>query len=128
MPRRNAGIQRAGRGGARPGAGRKRGSGAVQQQMLKFRELAHLEGTTPLQVMLRAMREHLQAAIALDGYDREAWELVASSGQMALWLRCFQQMSPIDSVVRNTMVLGAMKSGHGATQKPGTCSCSDCSS
>lgn len=47
------------RGGARPGAGRKKGSGNKRSRAIAMQ--AFKDGLSPLEVMLRAMREHAQA-------------------------------------------------------------------
>lgn len=54
------------RGGARQGAGRKRGS--VTTKTREIAEKAMAEGMTPLEVMLKAMRQHA---------DAERWDQAA---------------------------------------------------
>jgi len=44
--------------------------------MAHMRRHALADGVTPLQVLMRVMREHLREAESLAVYDREAWELV----------------------------------------------------
>jgi hypothetical protein len=46
-------------GGKRPGAGRKKGSATKKTR--EIAEKAMAEGLTPLEVMLRAMKEHIKA-------------------------------------------------------------------
>lgn len=58
------------KGGARPGAGRKPGS--VTQKTREIAAKATAEGITPLEVMLRAMREHVELADALRAQAIEA--------------------------------------------------------
>lgn len=55
-----------GRGGRRAGAGRK--PGGRNRKSREIADRAASEGITPLEVMLRAMREH---------YDAERWDLAA---------------------------------------------------
>lgn len=50
-------------GGARPGAGRK--PGGANQKTREIADRAAQEGITPLEVMLRAMREHVAHSDAL---------------------------------------------------------------
>jgi hypothetical protein len=58
------------KGGARPGAGRKPGS--VTRKTREIAAKATAEGITPLEVMLRAMREHVDLADALREQSLEA--------------------------------------------------------
>jgi hypothetical protein len=58
------------RGGARPGSGRKPGEANKRSQAVAAK--AQLEGITPLEVMLRAMREHVDLADALRAQSTEA--------------------------------------------------------
>jgi hypothetical protein len=58
------------RGGARPGSGRKPGEANKRSQEIAAR--AQVEGITPLEVMLRAMREHVDHADALHAQAAEA--------------------------------------------------------
>jgi hypothetical protein len=53
------GNQRPHRGGARPGAGRPKGS--LTKRTRAIAEKAIAQGITPLEVMLRAMEEHVKA-------------------------------------------------------------------
>ncbi len=56
MPRkRTTNIK--GRGGYRPGAGRKKGSGTVKGAKAEAREKAALEGILPVEYMLKVMRD-----------------------------------------------------------------------
>lgn len=55
------------RGGKRSGAGRPKGAAARKTKEIADR--ASAEGITPLEVMLRAMREHA---------DKEEWDLAAA--------------------------------------------------
>lgn len=59
-----------GHGGARPGAGRK--PGQANQKTREIADRAAREGITPLEVMLRAMREHVAHS---DELRREADEV-----------------------------------------------------
>jgi len=58
------------RGGARPGSGRKPGEANKRSQEIAAK--AQVEGITPLEVMLRAMREHVELADALRDQAIEA--------------------------------------------------------
>lgn len=58
------------KGGARPGAGRKPGS--ATRKTREIAEQASADGITPLEVMLRAMREHVELADALRDQAIEA--------------------------------------------------------
>jgi hypothetical protein len=58
------------RGGARPGSGRKPGEANKRSQEIAAK--AQANGITPLEVMLRAMREHVELADALRDQAIEA--------------------------------------------------------
>jgi hypothetical protein len=58
------------RGGPRPGSGRKPGEANKRSQEIAAK--AQTEGITPLEVMLRAMREHVEVADALRDQAAEA--------------------------------------------------------
>lgn len=58
------------RGGARPGSGRKPGEANKRSQEIAAK--AQADGITPLEVMLRAMREHVELADALRDQAIEA--------------------------------------------------------
>jgi len=58
-----------GRGGARPGSGRKKG--AATKKTREIADKAAEEGITPLEVMLRAMREFVEKAEAMTPDDVE---------------------------------------------------------
>ncbi len=55
------------RGGARKGAGRPKGAATKRSRKIADRE--SLNGVTPLEVMLKAMRDH---------YEKEEWDAAAS--------------------------------------------------
>lgn len=61
MPRKNRTRRPEGvkskRGGARPGAGRKKGSGTAKALKAEAREKAALEGILPVEYMLKVMRD-----------------------------------------------------------------------
>lgn len=57
-------------GGARPGAGRK--PGGANQKTREIADRAAREGITPLEVMLRAMREHVEHSDSLRKQADEA--------------------------------------------------------
>lgn len=62
-------------GGARKGAGRKPGSATKRTR--EIADKAAEEGLTPLEVMLRAMREFIECAEQLKGDDAQARKLAA---------------------------------------------------
>ncbi len=62
-------IKSRGRGGARPGAGRKKG--AATKRTREIADKAAEEGITPLEVMLKAMREFVERAETMRPDDVE---------------------------------------------------------
>lgn len=102
-------TEKVGRGGARPGAGRKRGSRTVRTTKVAEREISSGR-VTPLEVMLKAMRDH---------YDKQEWAAAAAFAKDAApymhpklqsVMHSGDQDKPI--VTDNTVRIEFVKAGH----------------